>query len=79
MHTCTAFIHAGIILVHDLTNRKSYHNLDKWGNEIINVMSGRGMFYVSDALFGRTLDPGAEYRAVWVRLHSLWNGLIKLP
>ncbi|KNC73388.1 hypothetical protein SARC_14052 [Sphaeroforma arctica JP610] len=29
----------GIILVHDLTNRKSYSNLNKWINEIVPMLS----------------------------------------
>lgn len=39
----TMFYHNvhGIILVHDLTNRKSYNNLDKWANEVLNALSGR--------------------------------------
>ncbi len=31
-----ASLHAGIILVHDLTNRKSQQNLHRWLAEILN-------------------------------------------
>jgi hypothetical protein len=43
-HTSSMRCHrTGIVLVHDLTNRKSYNNLDKWANEILDVLSGRCM------------------------------------
>eukprot|EP01134_Creolimax_fragrantissima_P007084 CFRG7084T1 len=35
----------GIILVHDITNRKSYNNLNKWINEIVSALSSEGSSY----------------------------------
>ena len=35
-HKIIIFVIEGIILVHDLTNRKSQQNLTKWLTEILN-------------------------------------------
>ena len=62
MHTCH-----GIVLVHDLTNRKSCLNLDTWLAEVMRAEAGSTKY--SGAWDGAATDVG-EVRKMVLNLHS---------